>query len=99
VLCNGRGSCEDGLLNYTCHCQPVYYGKDCENRKYNEYRVNATQFVQVLHLGLRRLDTMRISFIPRNRVGHNDTNIKYLSCTLQQKYEITGMNKEELPKG
>ena len=62
-----------------------------------EYRVNATQFVQVLHLG--RLDTMRISFIPRNRVGHNDTNIKYLSCTLQQKYEITGMNKEELPKG
>ena len=64
-----------------------------------EYRVNATQFVQVLHLGLRRLDTMRISFIPRNRVGHNDTNIKYLSCTLQKKYEITGMNKEELPKG
>ena len=58
MLCNGRGSCEDGLLNYTCHCQPVYYGKDCENRKYNEYRVNATQFVQVLHLGLWCLDTI-----------------------------------------
>ena len=30
ITCNSRGTCVDGILSYTCNCNPGYTGTDCE---------------------------------------------------------------------
>ena len=32
--CNGVGTCNDGINDYTCQCQKGYAGKDCQNSKF-----------------------------------------------------------------
>ncbi len=34
VTCNGRGVCVDSRNNYTCDCDPPYFGQNCEQENF-----------------------------------------------------------------
>uniref|UniRef100_A0A8C6YN77 E-selectin n=1 Tax=Nothoprocta perdicaria TaxID=30464 RepID=A0A8C6YN77_NOTPE len=103
-LCSGRGECIETINNHTCHCDPGFYGPECEfgkiilatfpNREGVILTRSITLTLSLCFFEVKTCDTLKEPDHGSLKCSHPLMNFGYSSsCTVQceKGYELTGV--------